>query len=224
MKKWIIISLAILTFSCDQRELATTIQSDDLINLDYKELSRIDSAMAIQLLRKNSEMHGWLQTVEILKQVMPEGYLTENLNYEREKAIQDFVQSNQFFSYSIKVKDDNYRGIIIRSVNNPESRLEEGHHLQLFLTDVKGRLKKPILIHECARIMVISEFAITSSTKIYSDQSIEMVMKTDGCSDIIGTNGKTSCDSTIITNTYKINVDLGEISFSSDTVEYEYEI
>ena len=155
---------------------------------------------------------------------MPEGYLTKSLNYEREKAIQSFVQNNQFFSYSKKVKGDNYKGIIIRSVNESEAWLEEGYHLKLFLTDVKSKLKRPILINECARVMAITEFAVTSSTKIYSDHLIEMVMKTGGCFDVIGIDGKTPCDSITITNTYEIDVDVGEISFSSDTVRYEYEI
>jgi hypothetical protein len=213
--------LLMMCFSCTERKVVLNIDSHELINLDYNSLTKLDSVTAYDLLNEYPVIYNWPQTLELLNGSMPKKYLVENLDYEEDKAIKDFLEKNYLFNYSVKVNEEVYRGIITKSASEPEQWAEEGYYLNLYLIEIKNKLKQPILINSYTHDMGVTSWEEQSITHIYDNHSIKVIMKSDQCSDV-EIDGKTSCDSTLITNFYKINTHTKEIEFSSDTIKYDY--
>lgn len=155
---------------------------------------------------------------------MPPKYMSDNLEYERAKDARNFLKHNQILVYSETLGDTRLKGYLTRSISIPSDWRDSGFEARLFLTNISGYEVDPTLISEYIHSMGIVEYEWYSSTKVYSDNSIEFVRGGSSCSDVIDNDGTTSCDSVRITTIYWIKEKNEKLMSQSDTVSFEYEV
>ncbi len=223
----IIVTLSLILISCGEkrhknnssnnRYLIGSIKSAELINVDIDQQKKIDSIAAFKICKRYPNIHQWEKTLFGLKEIMPKNYLKNNLEYERERSIKDFLELNNIYEYTWENQHIKHKGYITKYKSKPSEWNNTGFDMSVYIVSVSGTEIEPILVSNYIHTMFVTEYKVESTTNFYSDNSIDFIESDISCSDIEILEQESLCDSTITTIKYHLDRKRKKMLMNSST-------